>query len=196
MKTNADLMEWCEGVAAQFGDPSAAVGQTFVRFQKIVTAGARDDRLVATFDDNRLTLSMLGTALPLLIDTTGPQFAQSVVNDPRGIAGICSECGCTQDDPCDPPCSWANDARTVCSTCAQVLAAFGIIEIVPGLWHLTPSLNLPGVLHMFVVVYDVPSPAPWERRIITDVSPRDVSRFALQAYEAIRLAREIAAGSR
>lgn len=47
------------------------------------------------------------------------------------------------------------------------LDAFGVYQVAPGLWHLTPSLNLPGVLHMFVVLYDVPSPAPWERQIIT-----------------------------
>lgn len=45
------------------------------------------------------------------------------------------------------------------------LVAFGIRQVQAGLWHLTPSLNLPGVLHAFVVLYDVPSPAPWERLI-------------------------------
>lgn len=46
------------------------------------------------------------------------------------------------------------------------LVAFGIEQVMPGLWHLIPSLNIPEVLHVFVVVYDVPTPAPWERKII------------------------------
>lgn len=46
------------------------------------------------------------------------------------------------------------------------LVAFGIEQVMPGLWHLIPSLNIPEVLHVFVVVYDVPVPAPWERKII------------------------------
>ena len=44
------------------------------------------------------------------------------------------------------------------------LTAFGIEKVSDGLWHLTPSLNLPDLVHAFVVVYDVPSPAPWEPR--------------------------------
>lgn len=46
------------------------------------------------------------------------------------------------------------------------LVAFGIEQVMPGLWHLNPSLNIPDVLHVFVVLYDVPTPAPWESRII------------------------------
>jgi len=42
------------------------------------------------------------------------------------------------------------------------LRAFGIVQVVPGLWFLTPSLNLPDMFHAFIVLYDVPSPAPWE----------------------------------
>jgi hypothetical protein len=46
------------------------------------------------------------------------------------------------------------------------LMAFGVEKITRGVWALTPSLNLQGILHAFVVVYDVPTPAPWERLII------------------------------
>ncbi len=31
-------------------------------------------------------------------------------------AGVCSTCGCTEDDACDFGCSWVTD--TLCSTCA------------------------------------------------------------------------------
>lgn len=46
------------------------------------------------------------------------------------------------------------------------LTAFGIRNVCPGFWHLTPSLNIPGVIHAFVCIYDVPAVAPWENRII------------------------------
>ncbi|HWR36397.1 MAG TPA: hypothetical protein VN622_11060 [Clostridia bacterium] len=43
---------------------------------------------------------------------------------------------------------------------------FGATKIANGVWSLSPSLNLPDLIHGFVVLYDVPDPAPWERRII------------------------------
>lgn len=46
------------------------------------------------------------------------------------------------------------------------LDSFGLEQIAPGLWALTPSLNIPGVIHAFIVLYGVPDPAPWERRIV------------------------------
>lgn len=37
--------------------------------------------------------------------------------------GVCCVCGCTMTDPCIHPdygaCSWADDAETLCSWCAQ-----------------------------------------------------------------------------
>jgi hypothetical protein len=50
------------------------------------------------------------------------------------------------------------------------LEAFGIKHICPGLWTLTPSLNIPGFIHVFVTVYGVPRVAPWERRIVVAMS--------------------------
>ena len=46
------------------------------------------------------------------------------------------------------------------------LRAFGASAITTGLWALTPSLNLPGVIHGFITLYDVPSIPPWVRRIV------------------------------
>lgn len=46
------------------------------------------------------------------------------------------------------------------------LKTFGAEEITRGVWALRPSLNVPGVIHGFVILYDVPTPAPWERLII------------------------------
>lgn len=46
------------------------------------------------------------------------------------------------------------------------LLAFGAEQITRDVWALTPSLNAPGLIHAFVVLYGVPDPAPWERRIV------------------------------
>ena len=46
------------------------------------------------------------------------------------------------------------------------LVEFGVDRIAPGLWVLNPSLNIPGVLHAFIALYDVPNPAPWEGGLI------------------------------
>lgn len=48
----------------------------------------------------------------------------------------------------------------------DALEAFAIDQVVPGMWSLRPSLNIPGLIHAFVVLYGVPDPAPWERRIV------------------------------
>lgn len=39
---------------------------------------------------------------------------------------------------------------------------FGAQLLASGVWTLDPSLNLPGLIHGFVVLYGVPDPAPWE----------------------------------
>jgi hypothetical protein len=39
---------------------------------------------------------------------------------------------------------------------------FGSRKIGPGTWAVTPSLNIPEVIHAFLVLCGVPEPAPWE----------------------------------
>ena len=46
------------------------------------------------------------------------------------------------------------------------LVAFGAEMVSLGVWALNPSLHLPGVIHAFVVLYNVPNPVPWERLIV------------------------------
>jgi hypothetical protein len=139
MKTVAELMAWLKGAEEQLGDPSEPVGQVFVRYQAIRTAS---DDLVATFEMDALQFFPFGPcdpdlgAIPLSVSTEGPQI---------GIS----------DDGPSP--LLAND---------DVLLAFGVERVCDGVWSLTPSLNMPDVMHVFVVVYDVPTPAPWERRVI------------------------------
>jgi hypothetical protein len=43
---------------------------------------------------------------------------------------------------------------------------YGASRVVEGVWAITPSPNLEGFIHGFLVVYGVPDPAPWERLII------------------------------
>jgi hypothetical protein len=48
----------------------------------------------------------------------------------------------------------------------EEVLAFGAERISPGLWALIPSLSIPGLIHAFVTLYDVPNPAPWEGGLI------------------------------
>lgn len=43
---------------------------------------------------------------------------------------------------------------------------YGAVRVVEGVWAITPSLNVEGFIHGFVVVYGVPDPAPWDRLIV------------------------------
>ena len=45
------------------------------------------------------------------------------------------------------------------------LLAFHIRKLCSGIWAISPSLNMPGILHAFLVLHNVPEPAPWERMI-------------------------------
>lgn len=55
-------------------------------------------------------------------------------------------------------------------TPAGDLEAFGATPITGDVWALSPSLNVPGALHGFVVLYGVPTPAPWEQLIVLAAS--------------------------
>jgi hypothetical protein len=48
----------------------------------------------------------------------------------------------------------------------EEVITYGAVRVLEGVWAIGPSLNVPGFIHGFVVVYGVPDPAPWERRII------------------------------
>jgi hypothetical protein len=57
-------------------------------------------------------------------------------------------------------------ASSYCVNAAGELTAFAAVPVVKGVWFLEPSLHVLGLIHAFVVFYDVPEPAPWERKII------------------------------
>lgn len=46
------------------------------------------------------------------------------------------------------------------------MPTYGAQPIAPGLWSLTPSLYIPGFVHAFVTLYNVPIKTPWETRVI------------------------------
>lgn len=46
------------------------------------------------------------------------------------------------------------------------LQVFGIEQITAGLWALKPSLYVSNTFHAFVIVYDAPHPAPWQKLIV------------------------------
>ncbi len=46
------------------------------------------------------------------------------------------------------------------------LADFGIEKLDHGTWAFSPSMNVPGLIHGFVVIHGVPHPAPWESLIV------------------------------
>jgi len=53
--------------------------------------------------------------------------------------------------------------RPVFNLAGNGVESFGCELIAPGFWSLTPSVNLPELIHGFAVLYNVPQPAPWER---------------------------------
>ncbi len=48
----------------------------------------------------------------------------------------------------------------------DAVKTFGADKITTGVWAINPSLNAEGLIHAFLVLYGVPEPAPWERRIV------------------------------
>jgi hypothetical protein len=46
------------------------------------------------------------------------------------------------------------------------LDAYCAHRVTKGIYSVMPSLNMPDILHAFITLYDVPEPAPWERRIV------------------------------
>lgn len=54
-------------------------------------------------------------------------------------AGICSDCGCTEEKPCEGGCSWTNETRTLCSRCGLARANSAAEALLDG-EELTPAL--------------------------------------------------------
>ncbi|HEX3110579.1 MAG TPA: hypothetical protein VHU41_15900, partial [Thermoanaerobaculia bacterium] len=148
MKTNAELIAWCGGAAAQFGDPSLAVERLFVRYRPLLDAPARTPGVCsecrctetaacdppcswvnadstwcsscASKSDEAITATYAAADRELVIDILREQFELTVnVEGPVIVSGAIVE--------------------------------FEMERVVDGLWSLTPSLNIPEFLHVFVV---------------------------------------------
>ena len=37
-----------------------------------------------------------------------------------------------------------------------------LVKLGPGVWDVLPSIHVPGQMHAFVTIVEVPDPAPWE----------------------------------
>lgn len=89
------------------------------------------------------------------------------VTDYRGDDLVCSAgLNLWLDRQAPIPLAISRNGDGPCMNAMGELTAFAARQLVPGVWFLSPSLNIPGVIHAFIVLYDVPDPAPWERRII------------------------------
>jgi hypothetical protein len=53
---------------------------------------------------------------------------------------------------------------------------YGLSRLGPGVWRLTPSLWAPGVLHAFIVLCDVPEPAPFAKPLLFSASGERLGR--------------------
>lgn len=51
------------------------------------------------------------------LDLAGKTSTDKPAKKKRAKHGVCSICGCTEDNPCPQGCSWANAEHTLCSAC-------------------------------------------------------------------------------
>jgi hypothetical protein len=136
VKTCEQLLSWCVAARREFGDASVPVCQCFFAWQEIELARA------AAFSSYR------GFPLEAYLRTSGARAGDVVL---RLAPDADIEIPVRSGEP------EINEEGVV---------SFGAEEITRGVWALRPSLNMPDFLHAFVVLYGVPDPAPWERRIV------------------------------
>lgn len=133
MKTFAQLEEWCKGARERFGDPAKTCGIAFFRY----VAGV--DALEAPFGAARFFAPAAMTDL-VFTEEGGDLLLR------LGPRSLPLRLSISKDGP---------------NITEGGLVAFGVDRIADGLWTLNPSLNVPGVIHVFVVLYGVPPRAPW-----------------------------------
>ena len=95
-------------------------------------------------------------------------------NNLRGYAGVEVACGFVDEMFClklvdereGPPIQIPVQVGEHRLDAEGTLECFGAELLGLGVWLLSPSLNIPGFIHCYVVLTGVPTPAPWEKRII------------------------------
>ena len=130
MKTTQELRQWLISAGEEFGDPSAALCQLYLRWREGGFAWDDDDLSFCASPHNRDAIALH------LSKTSEMPFLVPISPERAGF-----------------------DKQ-------EHLVVFGLEKIAPTLWQLVPSLNLPGIVHAFVTLYDVPDPAPWERLVV------------------------------
>jgi hypothetical protein len=53
-----------------------------------------------------------------------------------------------------------------CELAEDHVQRYGSQRVTHGVYAISPSLNIQGLVHGFLVLYDVPEPTPWEQLII------------------------------
>jgi hypothetical protein len=91
-------------------------------------------------------------------------LAAKVVKDPNGFTLLLKVRAFHQEknkevvlffnNPVDPTNSQWSGPR-------EKPTAWGMERLGPGVWSLEPSLVIPGLLHAFITLVDVPEPPPW-----------------------------------
>lgn len=138
MRLCRDVEAWCAGAAEEFGDPSVPVCQLFLRW--------RDDLRALIDQYHREVIKKEACADELacgmingeLVFWLGPMLPVFPMPVRMGAPAIAD----------------------------GELEAYGLDLIGGSVWAMQPSLNAAGEIHAFVVLYGVPDPAPWERRIV------------------------------
>ena len=158
MKTHFDLAAWLAGSEAEFGDPAAATGNLYVRFLAA-------PEIIATREP--------GVCRSCRCTETAPCSPPCLWADAERT--LCSACDVVTA-------RWSGQTLFVVFPAGELpikinadgpllvddsLDSFGVEKITESVWALEPSLNIPDLLHVFVTLYDVPSPAPWQSRIIS-----------------------------
>jgi hypothetical protein len=167
VKSYDEVLGWCTSAGEALGDPASVVCQLFFRW-----AGEGEiPKLIKGSPQDRCRICGC---------TARHGCAEGCYWIERNLCSRCAGEGlrsliCT---PTREGCAlWISPAHPIpipivlgreVTDDAGDLVKFGSERVIPGVWALNPSLNVPGLIHAFVVLYDVPDPAPWEveKRIV------------------------------
>lgn len=143
MNTFDEVYDWMAGAAAEFDDPSEPVCQMFFRWV--------DDLDQYWGEELACGPSLRPGHIDVMFQRRAAIAVPLVTGSPAFLRSGLEE-----------------TVEGVDTFGAKLIAS----DARGGIYSLTPSLNLPGVIHFFVVLYNVPQPAPWEQRVIlaTDAS--------------------------
>jgi hypothetical protein len=138
--TQRELLDFLDQVEDVAGDPAAATCLMFVKWQRAVLT--RDGAV----EDYEARWGQVETGGILLLDFVDEEQRREL------------------------PLEVSMDAPRFVRLLDGVMVRYRARKVCDGVWALDPSLNIPGMLHAYVVLHGVPDPAPWEKRIILAVA--------------------------